>query len=110
MDVERLLGPSEKGGNTPLLHVLEHTAIKKWRLSTDGCVNGSIPTEIPGWKWADMNRHEIYEFRRLLSLLNPRVKFRIADLPKDIFFVNGDGVVEEDFGRMDFDRLSAWVE
>ena len=64
---------------------------------------------MPGWPFRDMSKDEIHEYREILSTTEG-IQIRIADLPKCVFFVNADGKVEEDFARMDFDRLSAWID
>jgi hypothetical protein len=68
-----------------------------------------VVPDVPGWPFRDMSKDEIHEFRRILSTVEG-IRIRIADLPKCIFYVNGDGKVEEDFGRLDYDRLTAWVD
>ena len=114
---QTILEPSEEGSDKTLLQVIQGTKIKKWRLSTDGDDRGSVEPEavleyFPNWPFRDMSADEIHQFREILSTIPDRIRIRIADLPKGIFFVNSDMIVEEDFFRLydDFDRLRAWTD
>ena len=107
-----ILGPFEPGASKSLLWRISSCGWWLWFLSTDGLTKGSIIPAVPSWTWRDMSKEEILEYRETLSTLPARIKIRIGDLDKGIFFVNDDGIVEEDNMKLieptNLERLTGW--
>jgi len=91
---------------------------KKVVLSSDGsgCVKDSEDTEIcpqgfhvPYTGFRGSSADEMFAFCKTAwkEARSAGKKLMIADLPMEVFFWNEDGILEEDFSRIDIERLKA---
>jgi len=78
----------------------------KFVISSDGGTSGSIEI-FPGFIYRNTSYEELYEFCLTVWLEAKAAGKRIiiAELPKEIFFLNEDEIVIEDFRLLDFERL-----
>ncbi|MEA3485160.1 MAG: hypothetical protein U9R03_00440 [Candidatus Aerophobetes bacterium] len=102
---ETLYESFEKGANKSLLWRITTCGWKKWVLSTDGGDRGSGEVYVGG-TFKNMNKKELFAFCDVVYG-QEKIKVMIADLPKEVFFLNKNGIIEEDFSLMNFDRLTS---
>jgi len=89
-------------------HIANHSSIRKWDLSTDGCIQGS-GYKIKGTPFCNMNEDEITAFAAEVWGYKKK-KVIISELPKEVFYRDENGVVADDMSRLDFSRLEAYTE
>jgi len=110
VNLKTLNEPYEPGVDKTLWNLINGgTRWQHFVLSTDGCGWGS-GYQIPNTEFRNMNREELREFAALVwKKIKPSIKIIIAELPKEIFIWR-DGILVEDFSRLDFDRLKVFKE
>lgn len=89
-------------------HIANHSSVKKWDLSTDGCTQGS-GYKLAGTPYCNMNDDEIITFATEVWGYDKK-NVIISELPKEVFFRDENGVIASDVTRLDFTRLYAYAE
>lgn len=102
--------PIETGAAETWMQIFKRMASKKIMVSTDGNVEGS-GQEFAGGFWFNITYDEGCLFMEKCNELEAAGKNVIAsDLPKEVFFVNKNNWVEEDWSLIDIPRMKFFQE